>query len=372
LSYKIVHEDVVPPIELKPDVNPQFNAVIVKALAREPAQRFQSAEELCVALDAILPGGSNLRQKIVVESAKAASAALASVRKESRSKTVAISPPARKGRIWLWIAAVLLLLAGAGAAAAVLFPEWFNQTIQMAQVRLQPWIDRVKPAEPPPPELPKTEVPPAEIPQMSEEKPPAEEPSAAVQPETKAPEPAAASAAPVPPASSPSKTATELEKPAVEPSVDSRQFTPVSSGLIRISTVPPRAEIVFDDRSDPKWVTPYSFQNVSKGRHTLEVRKAGYVTERRIIVLLGNETQHINVVLTAAAGILNVSTDPPGAQIYVDGVLKKELTPANLKLPAGARRILLRKSGYRDVERMIEIEDNSYTDLNQPLAPLAP
>ena len=96
--------------------------------------------------------------------------------------------------------------------------------------------------------------------------------------------------------------------------------------------------------------------------------KSGYVTERRIVVLLGNESQRVSVVLTMAAGMLKVSTVPGGASIYVDGELRREVTPANLKIPAGTRRILLRKEGYQDVEQVIEIEDNSITTMNQQLA----
>ena len=88
------------------------------------------------------------------------------------------------------------------------------------------------------------------------------------------------------------------------------------------------------------------------------------------MVLLGNESQRVELLLTMAAGMLKVSTVPGGASIYVDGELKREVTPANLKIPAGTRRILLRKEGYKNVEQVIEIEDNSITTLNQPLVPV--
>ena len=101
----------------------------------------------------------------------------------------------------------------------------------------------------------------------------------------------------------------------------------------------------------------------------LEVRKSGHVPERRIVLLLGNESQRVSVMLAVAAGMLKVATVPGGASIYVDGELKREVTPASLKIPAGARRLLLRKEGYRDVEQVIEIEDNSITTLNQRLLP---
>jgi len=72
-------------------------------------------------------------------------------------------------------------------------------------------------------------------------------------------------------------------------------------------------------------------------------------------------------VLSLAAGILKISTIPPGAQIFVDGELKTDLSPASLKIPAGARKVLLRKEGFQDVEKVIEIEDNSINTLNEPL-----
>ena len=119
-------------------------------------------------------------------------------------------------------------------------------------------------------------------------------------------------------------------------------------------------------------MTPFIFHDVSTGRHTLDIRKPGYNIERRIVVLLGKETQRINVVLAAAFGVLNITTVPARAQIYVDGELKPETTPATLKLAAGARRILLRKEGYKDAEQLVEIEDNSATTLNQQLLEVTP
>ena len=97
---------------------------------------------------------------------------------------------------------------------------------------------------------------------------------------------------------------------------------------------------------------------------------SGYVPERRIVLLLGNESQRVSVVLNLAAGMLKVSTVPAGASVYVDGELRREVTPANLKIPAGTRRILLRKEGYQDIEQVIEIDDNSITTLNQQLVPV--
>jgi hypothetical protein len=143
-------------------------------------------------------------------------------------------------------------------------------------------------------------------------------------------------------------------------------------GTIQVSSAPPGAQIVFDDKEEEGWLTPYTFHGIAAGRHTLDIKKSGFNTERRIIILFGKETQRIKVALVPASGILKVTTVPAGAKIYVDGEMKSEVTPAALALPAGARRILLRKEGFRDVEQLIEIEDNSVTTLSQHLLQLMP
>jgi serine/threonine protein kinase len=369
LSYKIVHEDPLPPIKLKPGINPRLNALVVKALARDPADRFQTAEEMCTALDALdIPRVGTKTERI----------------EPLLVRTVAVPLPTRKHRrVGLWLLVFLLLLTGATAGVAILYPEEFKQTFHRAKEKLQPWIDRVRhtasgqQSEPqtPVPETPVTPSPAAsettssgsgeakasETPSSPAETP-AEQlgvpPAAAVEPPASTGSEISSSGSNVTPAPVISKT-----NPASSSAASS------SSGVIQVASTPPGAEIVFDDHQNKAWTTPFTFQNVLKGRHTFEIRKLGYVPERRILVLLGNEIQRVNVVLTISAGLLKVTTAPGGASIYVDGELKREVTPASLKIPAGARRILLRKEGYQDVEQMIEIEDNSIVTLNQQLSP---
>jgi serine/threonine protein kinase len=368
LSYKIVHEDPLPPIKFKPGMNLRLNALVVKALARDPAARFQTAEEMCAALDALdVPRVGTKTERI----------------EPLLVRTVAVAVPAKKrGQKGLWFLVFLLLLTGATAVVAILYPEEFKQTFHLAMEKVRPWIDRAKQAasgQQPEPQAPAPEIPAGPPPAASEtasngkeNAKPSETPANPVEtPCESAVAPPAVAVESPPPAGSenapPSSKATPEPVISKVPPVPSNPAT--VPGIIQVTSNPSGAEIIFDDRQNNSWTTPYTFQNVSKGRHTLEVRKSGYVTERRIVVLLGNESQRVSVALMIAAGMLKVTTVPEGASIYVDGELKREVTPASLKIPAGARRILLRKEGYRDVQQVIEIEDNSITTLNQQLVP---
>jgi serine/threonine protein kinase len=367
LSYKVVHEDVVPPIELRPDLDPRLNEVIVKALARDPARRFQSAEELSDALEGI-PIGQPAAGKGAAVTSKPSWANVVLVRPEPRATTSVVAAPDRKGRLWLWPLLLLLLLVGATTAAAFLYPERFQTTVQVAKAKFQPWLDRLQRRETSS-SLPETVTPSS---QPQEEKAPADTSSPSVSPapqisESEAPTPETPPDVPADADSSVDGQPVPVTPPAS--AVPSSPVPPVL-GTIQISSTPSDAAIAFDDRAEATWRTPHTFQNLPKGRHTLQVSKPGYLTETRIVALSGSETQWVHVVLAKATGILKVSTVPSGAQIYVDGGLASEVTPASLKIPAGGRRILLRKEGFRDIEQVIEIEDNSVTTLNQQLTPI--
>jgi hypothetical protein len=140
-------------------------------------------------------------------------------------------------------------------------------------------------------------------------------------------------------------------------------------GTVEITSTPSGAQVILDNQEDERWNTPFTFRNVKPGRHTLDIRKAGYGTERRILIVLGSRGQKVHVQLVETSGFLEVNTEPAGARVYVDGRLVSEATPATLKLSPGSKRVLLRKEGFRDVEKFVEIKDSTITTIQQVLIP---
>ncbi len=95
IAMKQVAEDAPPPSSLNPAVSPALDAVVLKALAKDPAQRFASADEMIAALDAAeaSPGHTERFAALVAE-------------EEEGNR-----------RRWWWIAGIVALLLAAGALA---------------------------------------------------------------------------------------------------------------------------------------------------------------------------------------------------------------------------------------------------------------
>lgn len=71
-------------------------------------------------------------------------------------------------------------------------------------------------------------------------------------------------------------------------------------------------------------------------------------------------------VLSAASGLVNVSAAEEGCEVFVDGAFVGN-TPARLKLAAGAHAVVVKKAGFKDYQRKLQISDGSELTLKAVL-----
>jgi eukaryotic-like serine/threonine-protein kinase len=140
IAMKHLSEVPKPPSELRPDVPHDLDSVVLRALAKDPAERYQSAEEMDADLARVAEG-----LPVDPETETMATAVLAGSGVMAAAPTSVISraptqpmtgppgrtppagyygyegPPRRRRPVWPWVLSVLLLLAAAGAA-------WFAYT----------------------------------------------------------------------------------------------------------------------------------------------------------------------------------------------------------------------------------------------------
>ena len=172
-----------------------------------------------------------------------------------------------------------------------------------------------------------------------------------------------------PPAPEPTQAASQAEAPA-EPVVEeprSGKFAPAAKGKfaknkknaapakvaaipgqLAVDSTPEGAQLEIDGRTDPNWVTPYTLAGLPPGQHTVTVSKSGFASDTRSVDVVSASKATLVVHLTSLNATMNVTSDPPGAAIYVDGKDTARVTPAVISLEKGTHTVLVRKAGYLD------------------------
>jgi hypothetical protein len=120
------------------------------------------------------------------------------------------------------------------------------------------------------------------------------------------------------------------------------------AGQVNVDSNPEGAQIQVDGRSDPSWVTPFNVAGLAPGSHTFVVSKSGYGQETRSVDVQSGSKGSIEIHLAQLNAVMSVTSDPPGASIFVDSKDTQKVTPAQISLGSGNHTILVRKTGYLD------------------------
>jgi len=466
--YKIVNEEPVPPRQINPSIHAGISAVVMRALEKEPDQRYQSCREMLEDLRnyrSIKPAGDNPQSTMVLSggspaatviSGNAASRGLAgeeqtiittarslNARASSPGQTPVVrrtgtiapapEPPKKKSVVGTIFAALLLLgviVYGANKikpvfeAARELHDEQKKGASLPAAV---PAGSENAPANP------------AENPAGTENSPPPKDPAAGANAEpkpaeTKLTEVVAEKAAPRKAENSISPKAAEY-KGRIEEAISEKglnghvrvqaagntltlagKLRPAEHGALLklLRNAPSDVRVIdhleYDDTPVPatgssddgghpvptagrgaihvvtdvigatavlrgpaghilnKCETPCSFNNLSPSRYSLEVQKDGYQSVQTALQVKSGDTQDQKIKLESLAKGIFISSQPPGADVFINGAKQSGQTPVTLPLAAGQYNLVLRLQGYQPYAGPVQVKDNIQTQLNVPLS----
>ncbi|HYX69131.1 MAG TPA: serine/threonine-protein kinase, partial [Terriglobales bacterium] len=339
IIYKIVNENPTPPRELDVTIHPGLNAVVMKALAKLPDERYQSGADLVrdlqnyksLAAEPAQPSTSQEDTTSVLPATgahAAPSAARAAAPAATHRASAPPSSPARQTPVRA-TRRELLVPVGAGLLALVLAVGGLT------------WY-RHRAAGQPPPAAQTTAQPTART-------------AAPPTTTTTSPTPAPASETDAAPAD------TTDSQPAAKPARRERTATvaptaPVpgeATGDLQFISSPDGASIQIDGRSSSTWVTPFTVTGLAPGSHSVSLAKAGYVPVTRTIDVAAGESTPVNIHLTAVSRLIGVTSTPAGANILVDGKDTGKVTPAQITVSPGARTLVVRMHGYKDATTTI-------------------
>ena len=92
--------------------------------------------------------------------------------------------------------------------------------------------------------------------------------------------------------------------------------------------------------------TPCSFNNLFPAKYSLDVKKDGYRPVETALQVKANDVSDQKLNLESLAKGLFLSSDPPGADVLIDGAKQSGQTPLTLPLAPGEYNLTLRLQGY--------------------------
>jgi hypothetical protein len=113
-----------------------------------------------------------------------------------------------------------------------------------------------------------------------------------------------------------------------------------------------------------KCETPCSFNNLNPARYSLEVQKGGYQSVQTALQVKSGEAQDQKIKLESLAKGIFISTQPPGADVFINGAKQSGQTPVTLPLAPGQYNLVLRLPGYEAYAGNIQVKDNIQTQLS--------
>ena len=125
IAMKHLSDTPRPPSLMRPDIPPDLDMVVLRALAKNPEDRFQTAEEMDAELERVAAGVGVTAETADAATAVLSGAALATAATaivpprrppaEARQSYRYADPPPRRRPIWPWLLALLLIVAAAVA-----------------------------------------------------------------------------------------------------------------------------------------------------------------------------------------------------------------------------------------------------------------
>lgn len=123
-----------------------------------------------------------------------------------------------------------------------------------------------------------------------------------------------------------------------------------ADGTLRLVSTPEGASVTVN--GEYRGLTPLELHLASGSSHQLRFFKDGYSSAERTIDMSAGDERTINVVLSAVFGKVSITSNPPEAEVYIDGRLVG-MSGQSFSLPTRSHQISVRKAGYQNYETTI-------------------
>lgn len=154
------------------------------------------------------------------------------------------------------------------------------------------------------------------------------------------------------------------------------RMTTERTGNLVVSSNPPGAAVYLDGNYQGRTQAdnPLDLIDITPGTHILELQLVNYQDFMTALDLQAGETIPVSAVLVPAAspsgtGTLQISSDPQGANIFLDNVCRG-ITPLTIpSVETGSHLLVLRLQGYTDYSSPVTINPGEVLRIQAALSP---
>ncbi|MFC1717017.1 PEGA domain-containing protein, partial [Candidatus Poribacteria bacterium] len=126
-------------------------------------------------------------------------------------------------------------------------------------------------------------------------------------------------------------------------------------GLLHISSIPSDAQVSIDGKY--VGLTPFRTGRIPAGSHQLRLTREKHKDRISAVIVEKGREKEVNIRLLPAKGSIAVSSDPPGAAVYLDGESKGNTPLFIYGVIVGQHSLRLMKPGYEDQEKQLTVEE---------------
>jgi serine/threonine protein kinase len=144
-----------------------------------------------------------------------------------------------------------------------------------------------------------------------------------------------------------SANAQKLPTPVKATSSPNKVF--IAQSELKLLSQPDSAKVEIDGWSEPNWVTPFTASHLAAGMHTIVFSKSGYLQQTKSVQSEAGKSIDVSAELAPAVSTIVVTSNPQGANIWVDGKDSGLTTPAQLTVEKGFHKVTVRKAGFKEM-----------------------
>jgi len=143
-------------------------------------------------------------------------------------------------------------------------------------------------------------------------------------------------------------------------------------GILKITSKPTGASVLLNGAEVGR--TPYENPEIPVAEYQLTIRENGYTDYNESIKIISNKPKSISKQLTSSSttttgefGKIKITTKPSEATVYLDGKFVGSTPYTNDKMPVGTHNLVIKKKGFTEISETVTISLDKLTPVSKNL-----